>query len=364
MARLGISLYPEHSTPERDKAYIEMAAKYGVSRVFTCLISMPDGKTPEEIKADFQDMIEHAHAHHMEVTVDVAPAVFEKLGISYQDLSFFSEMGADGIRLDESYDSLQEALLTYNPQNLQIEINASFGNGYIANIMSHHPRHGGLTTCFNFYPQRYSGLSFSHFEHCAKDIRACNLPIAAFISSQADDTFGPWPVREGLCTLEMHRNLPIDVQARHLYATGLVDDVMIGNAYATQTELEQLAKTRPGVAALKIDHEYAPSPIEREIIYQHPHFVRGDVSEYMLRSTMPRVTHAAASIAPNNTRDLHYGDVVVLNDAYGRYKGELHIVLKDMPNEGNKNVVGHIPPNEHIIIPYLYPWRSFSFIEQ
>ena len=29
MARIGISIYPEHTTPERDRAYMEMAAKYG-----------------------------------------------------------------------------------------------------------------------------------------------------------------------------------------------------------------------------------------------------------------------------------------------------------------------------------------------
>ena len=32
MARLGISLYPEHSTLEKDKAYVTLAAKYGFKR--------------------------------------------------------------------------------------------------------------------------------------------------------------------------------------------------------------------------------------------------------------------------------------------------------------------------------------------
>ena len=34
MHRLGISLYPEHSTPEKDLAYMQLAAKYGFSRIF------------------------------------------------------------------------------------------------------------------------------------------------------------------------------------------------------------------------------------------------------------------------------------------------------------------------------------------
>jgi hypothetical protein len=36
----------------------------------------------------------------MEVMVDINPALFEQLGISYDDLSFFHDMGAYGIRLD------------------------------------------------------------------------------------------------------------------------------------------------------------------------------------------------------------------------------------------------------------------------
>ena len=40
MARLGISLYPEHSTLDKEKAYVTLAAKYGFKRIFTCLLSV------------------------------------------------------------------------------------------------------------------------------------------------------------------------------------------------------------------------------------------------------------------------------------------------------------------------------------
>ena len=162
MARLGISLYPEHSTLEKEKAYVTLAAKYGFKRIFTCLLSVE--KEREEILAEFRELIDHAHSYGMEVILDVAPFVFEKLHVSYDDLSFFAEMHADGIRLDEGFDSLKEALMTYNPQNLKIEINASLGTKYLDNIMSHYPKLDNIITCHNFYPQRYSGISYEHFE--------------------------------------------------------------------------------------------------------------------------------------------------------------------------------------------------------
>lgn len=362
MSRLGISIYPEHSTMEKDKQYIELASKYGFTRIFTCLLSV-EGKTPSEIREEFSELIGHAHKYNMEVILDVAPFVFENLGISYDNLSFFSEIGADGLRLDEGFNSLNESLMTYNKYNLKIEINSSFGNGYLANIMSHHPKVDNLITCFNFYPQKYSGLSFEHFEKCGNDIRSLNLKNAAFVSSQEPNTYGPWPVNEGLCTLEMHRELPIDVQVRHLFATGLIDDVIIANAYASEKELIEISKCKPCELAFKIDYEIDITDVEKELIYEHLHFVRGDVSEYMVRSTQPRITYQNADIAPRNTRDLKRGDVIIVNNDYSRYKGELHIVLKDMPNDGRKNVVGRIPQNESMLIDFLKPWRTFAFVE-
>ena len=42
-------------------------------------------------------------------------------------------------------------------------------------------------------------------------------------------------------------------------------------------------------------------------------------------------------------------------------KGELHIVTKDMPNDGRKNVIGHLPEYEHVLLDYIEPWKVFAF---
>ena len=43
MARLGISIYPEHSTEEQDIAYMRKAGKLGYKRIFTCLLKEQGG---------------------------------------------------------------------------------------------------------------------------------------------------------------------------------------------------------------------------------------------------------------------------------------------------------------------------------
>lgn len=362
MARLGISVYPEKDTAENIRNYIDKASKNGFTRIFSCLLSVQE-KNPEEIMTEFRDLNDFAHQRGMEVYLDVAPAVLKHLGVDWNDLSFFKDMHADGIRLDEGFGGMPEALMTCNPQGLKIEINASQGNGNIDNIVSHHPDLAHLTTCHNFYPQRYTGLSLDFFRKCNKDIKKHGLPIAAFIGTNRPDAFGPWPSKEGLCTLEDHRDLPLDAQARLLIAEGNVDDILIANCYATDEELEELSKIQPGILNLKPVFEKPLQEGEYKVLFKHSHFVRGDMSEYMARSTFPRVTYADESIRPENCRELKRGDVVILNDGYGRYKGELHIILKDMPADPRKNVVGHIPPEEMGLLDALQPWRPFTITE-
>lgn len=362
MARLGVSVYPEHSKLEKDLEYLRLAGRYGFKRVFTCLLSM--GEEPGEVLMErFRTRIDAAHENGMEVILDVNPAVFDKLGISCDDLSPFERMHADGIRLDEGFDGAGASRLTFNSQGLKVELNASTEMGYIENVVSHFPNREKLITCHNFYPQKYTGISLKHFDSCNKFIKERGLKVAAFVSSRNEEAVGPWPLSEGLCTLEMHRGTPVDFQVRHMFATGMVDDVLIANAYATEEELAACGMADSSVLTFGICLEKELTPAEEAILhFDQGHVVRGDVSEYMLRSTMTRVVYASADIPAANTRKLRRGDVVIVNNEYGRYKGELHIVLRDMPNDGRKNVIGHLPEYEQILLDYADPWKHFGFL--
>jgi hypothetical protein len=355
MKRLGISIYPEHASLQENKDYIELAEKYGVKRIFSCLLSVE--KSAEEVKAEFKELIDFAHAHGMEIIFDVAPYVFDRLGISYDDLSFFAEIGADGIRLDEGFDGITEANMTRNPYGIKIEFNASSDTNYVDNILSFKPYKDKMITCHNFYPMRYTGLGWEFFTKCSQKFKDLDLPVAAFISCADPEAFGPWPNKDGLC------NLPVSVAARHLFASGLVDDVIIANCFAGKEEFEELAKIDPSRLNFKLEEEYPLSKAEKEIIYGYKnHVVRGDLSDYLARSSQTRVIYKNESIAPQNTRDIVCGDVLIVNDLDGRYKGELQIARMDMPNDGTKNVAGHIPENERILMAFIEPWKAFKFI--
>lgn len=358
--KLGISIYPHRSDPEKDKQYIELASKYGFSRIFTCLLSV-DGNQ-EEILHNFKDTIHFAKSKNMEVICDISPRVMNELNISYNDLSFFADLGVDGIRLDLGFTGREEAEMTYNPQNLLIEINMSNATKYLDNIMSYQPNRNKLIGCHNFYPHRYSGLSYDFFIECSEKFKSYGLRTAAFVSSNAA-TFGPWPMMEGLPTLEMHRNLPIEVQAKHLFATKLIDDVIISNAYASEEEFMKLSQLNKEKITFTVEIYETTTELERKIILEEPHFYRGDVSDYMIRSTQSRVKYRGHSFPPHNTRDIRRGDIIIENDLYKQYAGELQIALKDMENSGKTNVVGRIREEEIFLIDYLKPWEKFAFTE-
>lgn len=360
MRNLGISVYPNHSDVEEIEQYITLASRYNFKRVFTCLLSVEGNK--EQIIKDFTQIISHAKSLDMQVVADVSPKVFGELGISYNDLSFFKDIGADGIRLDMGFTGSEESIMTFNPQHLMIELNISSGTRYLENILSYQAVKDRLLGCHNFYPHRYTGLSYDHFIETTKIYKENGIHTAAFVNSPSA-TIGPWPVQEGLCTLEMHREWPITTAAKHLWATELVDDVIIANSFATEEELKALSEIDP----YKLTFDCTLNPeipdIERKIVLDEFHFNRGDVSDYVVRSTQSRVKYKGHEFVPFNTLNMETGDILIETSLYAHYAGELQIALLPMINSGKTNVVGKISESDRILLNYLEPWQKFAFNE-
>ncbi|MDB1934536.1 MupG family TIM beta-alpha barrel fold protein [Clostridium tertium] len=360
MGKLGISIYSEKTTEEAIYNYIDKASKYGFSRIFSCLLSVND--TKENIKNKFKKINEYAKSKGFEIIVDVSPRVFDELGISYKDLRFFKEIGADGLRLDMGFTGSEESLMTFNDENLKIEINMSNNTNYIDTIMNYMPNKDNLIACHNFYPHRYSGLNFEHFMRCTERFNKYGLRTAAFITSQNEGTFGPWPVTDGLPTLELHRNLPIEVQAKHLIALGNINDIIISNCYPTEEEMKKLGSMRKDMVTFDLELVDGVPEVEQKILFEEMHFNRGDLSDNLVRSTQSRVKYKGHDFKLFNAPEIiKKGDVVIESSEYGHYAGELQIALNDMKNSGKSNVVGRIKEEEIFILDYIKPWQKFNF---
>lgn len=364
MKQLGISLYPEQSTFEQDKEYMDLAHKYGYSRIFSSLLQLKSA-SGEDLLAKLKKDVAYANDLGFKTVVDINPVLFKELKIDYNDLVFFHDLGVWGLRLDEGFSGMEEAAMTHNQYGLKIELNMSRGTNYLDSIMAYDPEVDNLIGCHNFYPQEYTGLSEKIFNGYSQKYRAYGLHTAAFISSK-NAQFGPWPVHEGLPTMESDRQRDIFSQVTHLRLSKKINDIIFGNAFASEDELAAAAKAfNSSFPALGIEFEQDILPIEKTICLKKSHLYRGDASEFLLRDTQPRVVYAKEDIPAHNNDKASFerGDIVVVNDKYPRYKGELQIVLTPFANDGRRNLVGHISPDDLDLLKDIEPWSTFILRE-
>ncbi len=384
MHKLGISVYPDKSDINEVYAYMEKAASLGFTRIFTCFLSVPDDERETYLKTTFKDFMKKAHELGFEVAADTNPEVFKLIGASPDNLKPFADLGLDIIRLDGNFGTQGDIAVTRNPYNIKIEFNASMDAG-VELLINNGGNKDQIIMCHNFFPERYTGLDFDLFQEFNAYWKELNLHTAAFVSSNNEHTIGPWQVFCGLPTVEIMRGLPIDLQARYLLATGDVDDILVGNYPATDEELEALSKVNLQAIEFRVDEAEGITDNEKAIMYEFaPHWDRYDHSSFMLRSSMSRVWFKAQKSVqdPTVSTNMNYqitsqsipyrdpgkpvftkGDVLVVNDNLAHYRGELEIVLTEIPNDGERNLVATVKPEEIMLLDFIKPGYHFKILK-
>ena len=112
----------------------------------------------------------------------------------------------------------------------------------------------------------------------------------------------------------------------------------------------------------KIEMAEGVTDLEKEILYYEAH-TAGEYLYYMIRDRWTRILYHNSSIPcrKNDKAMYHRGDVVIVNDNCKHYHGELHIVLKDTPNDNQKNYIGHIPADEMCLLEHFKSGTAFCF---
>lgn len=362
MERLGISLYPQKASLEKNLEYLENASKFGFTRLFVALLGAE--LSQEGIRRDYGPILKRAKDLGFEVSCDVNGEVIKAVcGEGFfgnYDLSFFNEIGVDVIRFDMGMSEMEEAFFIRNKFGIKVELNMSMEIDHVAGVLAMGAPKDRIMGCHNYYPHNYTGLSLEYFNRCTAIWNKHNLKTAAFISTQTNEKIGPWPICDGLPTLEMHRNLPITTQLKHYVGLGTIDDVLIGDAFASVEELEALSKVDKRIISLDINLESELDERFKKML-KMPLSRRPDTNDYIIRSIEGRLFLRKEDIQPFNTVDIKRGDILIENNLYGQYKGEIQIALQDMKNSGRTNVVGHIKDYEIFLIDTIKAGQSFTF---
>ena len=360
---IGISIYPLVSSKEENLEYINKAHKLGYSRIFTSMLEVDSEKEKALEQIDcYRELLTHARDLGMNVFIDINPEVLKNIGVDPSDLKFFVDLGITGIRLDGIFNGIHESMMTYNPYGLEIEINGSLNTSYVNNIVDFGCKKEKLVVCHNFYPEEYTGLTLEFYNMCMERHKSLGLKTAAFVNSIDGGKLGPWPTNDGLPTLEHHRNLDMIAQANELFALG-TDDVIIGNAFATDEELEALSKLDKDVIELKFTActEIAPE------VQAYMHTVLNDRNEssgQIIRASKGRIELKDISIPSDNsgTKIVKRGTVLINNDKYFNYKGEIIIARHDLKVDDRRNVIGHIDEGFLDNLNYIKYGKKFKLI--
>lgn len=389
---LGISVYPDLRPLDEIVEYFKLASQYGVTRVFSSMFSVEG--TKEEVLNYFAKLIKEAHKYNLKVSLDVNPMLFEKLNASYDDLKVFNDIGVDTLRLDLDFGIEKDLVILNNPYGISIEFNTI--SSLVKDLSDHHADTTKFELCHNFYPQKYTGLKWEKFLKINKEIKEYNpnIKIATFISSNNRNTHGVWDAKYGLVTVERLRGLPIDLQARILLASQNVDDLLIGNAYASEQEfsaLNEVMTTKNNninedptlkmlisyglidvnkkAKKLRVKFDDACSELEKDIVLNYyPQLDMGDSSEWIWRNRLPRFIYSQKDktipYRECNKRVFDKGDVLIVNDHYKHYAGELQVVKIPFINDGQRNLVGHINEKEYLIMELVNDGDLVEFMEE
>ncbi|OFK55241.1 hypothetical protein HMPREF2811_07655 [Globicatella sp. HMSC072A10] len=358
MVNFGFSIYPENHTVKKTKQFMDLLKKYGATRIFMSLLQLETDDTSTFDK--YQETIAYANQLDLKVIADISPAFVKQAGWDQDLIEKAHQFGLKGLRLDEALDINAIVELTKNPYEIKIELNMSTDATLLNKLIEAEANLENIIACHNFYPHEFTGLSVAHFEKMNRLFKEAGIETAAFVNAQTA-TEGPWPLSEGLCTVEDHRHLPIELQAALLIATEQIDNILIANQFINEAELQKLTqRLNEEVMVIPVKPILKLTAIERQII-EEPHIYRGDISDYVIRSTTTRIKFVDQSVVPRyQVKIVQRGSIIIDNDLYTRYKGELQIALKVFEVSDKANVVAEILPEAVALLDYLKPWQAFK----
>ncbi|AGM25698.1 outer surface protein [Spiroplasma syrphidicola EA-1] len=365
---IGVSIYP-HLLIGQEKQleqYLSKCANAGVKIIFTTMINFK--KDNLELITLFKKMTAGAKKLGIVVYGDINGEVYEEFGLDKNNreqlMHFFKdELGLAGLRFDDGIDGVGIAKLSNNPNQFKIILNAASPSMELEYLISLGANKDNLLACWNFYPQRYTGVGVDYFLDNLDYIKNNGVKVQAFAALQREDAQGPWKHNDKLPTLELHRDESLNFQIRHLKALG-VDDIIISTQFLNEEEFKEVKN----LDLTKLHFNLLPNQnltlAELEILNdQTVHFVRPDLAEFVIRSTFSRLKYQGVNIIPQSEQPQYFepGDVLILNDKAQNYAGELQIVLKQIKNDGIRNLVGKLSPVEGYLIETLEPNQEFAF---
>ena len=94
-----------------------------------------------------------------------------------------------------------------------------------------------------------------------------------------------------------------------------------------------------------------------------PHSDVGDSSEWIWRSRFPRFLNKDIPFRKHNQEVFPVGSVVIVNNNYKHYVGEVQIALRPLKNDGIRNLIGTLNEDEMEILKLVNDGDVVIFLQ-
>ena len=210
----------------------------------------------------------------------------------------------------------------------------------------------------NFYPRPETGLDEELLMQTTNRLREAGLSVQAFIPG---DTLLRGPLHEGLPTLEAHRNvLPSAAYVDMALRFGM-EDIFLADPGLSEKEMHRIAvfcKTGIICVPARLDSNW-------KHLYGQVFTRRIDSPRWLIRFQESRTYSCQGEIVePRNCVTRRRGVITVDNRLYGRYSGELMLLLEDLPADERVNVIGSVPENARLLIDRIDRGAKFMLVEE
>ena len=357
----GISVYSNEGIPVEVLGYLKEANKLGFNTVFTS-VHIPELKMKEQLM-HFFSLCEQVKAAKMELMVDISGEVLAAIiknkeyieGFVNHPVMMRFDCRYEREQILQAAELLKVSALVLNASSLQEDKIVEIVKGIRERLPDIQ-----LLACHNFYPRVETGLTMEFLGKQGKIFEQFGIPVLSFLPSKA---YPRGPIYQGLVTVESHRQLSFEESALMLRHSTNCGGLIIADAYAEEEMLIKLLDVCNN-EALKIRLEVVDSLSEgeKEILFLGEHQMRYDSGSMVLRvETSRSMASIGKKIEPKGQRNRSMFDVTIDNEKYGRYSGELQIVLDDLPADARVNVVGYIAAGDQYKLEYIKKGKKFVF---
>ncbi|KUO77074.1 MAG: hypothetical protein APF77_23565 [Clostridia bacterium BRH_c25] len=364
-ALLSVSIYPTvdwSKDIENWAVYLDLAKNYGFNEVFSS-VHLPELALGCQIEC-LSGLAKAVRQRQMELTADIGGSTINLILENDKLCEQVARMNLSFLRLDYGYKQEQLHSIVEKLNIHGFVLNASILNAeeverdveYLHSI----PNVNEIRACHNFYPRRETGITMEFLHSQYEYFHKYAIPVYACIPSLTNPR---GPLYDGLPTVEQHRHKPAEQVALELINCQCCDGMLVSDEYITENEFKQIRDViykEPIAVKISLDEEIIE--LEKEVLLGNRHRIRYDSNNLVLRSQSSRqMAEYSNKIPKRKSKERTARCITIDNELYGRYSGELQIVLEKLPEDDRVNVIGYIDEDEQWKLQYYKHGYAYQF---